>query len=139
MTVMTSRWTNLSPYLKSLMRIVAAFMFLQAGTVKLFGWPMAMPGGQTVELFSQTGIGGLMEVIGGALLLVGLFTRPVAFLVAGEMAVAYFLGHFPNGFWPHTNMGDPAVLFCFVFLYIAAKGSGLWSVDSLRGAPAAKV
>jgi len=77
--------------------------------------------------------------IGGPLIAVGLFTRPTAFILSGEMAVAYFLGHFPNGFWPHTNMGEPAVLLCFVFLYIAAKGSGLWSVDSLRGAPAAKV
>jgi len=132
MTVMTSRWTNLSPYLKSLLRIVAAFMFLQAGTVKLFGWPMAMPGGQTVELFSQTGIGGLMEVIGGALLLVGLFTRPVAFLVAGEMAVAYFQFHQPQGLWPIVNQGQPAVLYCFIWLYLSAAGAGPLSLDALR-------
>ena len=132
MTVMTSRWSNLGPYLKSLLRIVAAFMFLQAGTMKWFGWPAAMPSGGTPTLLSQMGIGGLMEVIGGTLLLIGLFTRPVAFILAGEMAVAYFQFHQPQGLWPVVNQGQPAVLYCFIWLYLSAAGAGPVSVDAMR-------
>jgi putative oxidoreductase len=126
-----SRWIALAPYLLSLLRIVAALMFLQAGTVKLFGWPMAMPGGGSPPLMSQVGIGALLEFVGGALLLVGLFTRPVAFILSGEMAVAYFQFHQPNGFWPVVNQGQPAVLYCFIWLYISARGAGPWSLDAL--------
>jgi putative oxidoreductase len=126
-----SRWIALAPYLLSLLRIVAALMFMQAGTVKLFGWPMAMPGGGSPPLMSQVGIGALLEFIGGALLLVGLFTRPVAFILSGEMAVAYFQFHQPNGFWPVVNQGQPAVLYCFIWLYISARGAGPWSLDAL--------
>ena len=85
-----------------------------------------------MPLLSQVGIGGLLEVVGGALLLVGLFTRPVAFVLAGEMAVAYFQFHFPKSFWPTVNQGVPAVLYCFVFLYLSAAGAGPWSIDALR-------
>ena len=126
-----SRWIALAPYLLSLLRIVAALMFMQAGTVKLFGWPMAMPGGGSPPLMSQVGIGALLEFVGGALLLVGLFTRPVAFILSGEMAVAYFQFHQPNGFWPVVNQGQPAVLYCFIWLYISARGAGPWSLDAM--------
>jgi putative oxidoreductase len=129
---MVSRWAGLAPYLLSVMRIVAALMFLQAGTMKWFGWPMAMPGGGHPALLSQMGIGGALELIGGALLLVGLFTRPVAFVLSGEMAVAYFQFHYPRGFWPIVNEGQPAVLYCFLWLYISAAGAGPWSIDALR-------
>ena len=126
-----SRWIALAPYLLSLLRIVAALMFMQAGTVKLFGWPMSMPGGGSPPLMSQVGIGALLEFVGGALLLVGLFTRPVAFILSGEMAVAYFQFHQPNGFWPVVNQGQPAVLYCFIWLYISARGAGPWSLDAM--------
>lgn len=83
-------------------------------------------------------VAGVLELVCGAMILLGFFASIAAFIASGEMAVAYFMGHFPNGFWPHTNNGEPAVLFCFIFLYIAAKGSGLLSIDSLIGRPAAK-
>jgi putative oxidoreductase len=127
-----AKWRSLAPVLLSVLRIVAGFMFLQSGTVKWFGWPMAMPDGATVSLMSQTGIGGLLELVGGALLLVGLFTRPVAFVLSGEMAVAYFQFHQPNGPWPVVNQGQPAVLYCFIFLYLSAAGGGAWSLDRIR-------
>jgi putative oxidoreductase len=129
---MLNRWARLAPQLLSLLRIVAALMFLQAGTVKLFGWPMAMPGGASIQLMTQVGIGGLLESVGGTLLLVGLFTRPVAFVLSGEMAVAYFQFHAPQGFWPVVNQGQPAVLYCFIWLYFSAAGAGPWSLDALR-------
>ena len=106
-------------------------MFLQAGTSKLFGWPMASPGGVPPAM-SQIWIGAVMESVGGALLLIGLFTRPVAFLLAGEMAVAYFQFHYPQAFWPVVNQGLPAVLYCFIWLYLSAAGGGPWSLDALR-------
>lgn len=126
------RWSALGPYLQSLLRIVAAFMFMQAGTMKWFGWPMAMPGGGHPSPLSQVGIGGILELVGGLLLLIGLFTRPVAFILSGEMAVAYFQFHHPNGFWPIVNQGQPAVLYCFIWLFFSAAGPGPWSVDALR-------
>ena len=127
------RWSGFAPELRSVLRIVAALMFLQAGTMKLFGWPIGMPGGATAPLMSQVGIGALLEAVGGFLLLIGLFTRPVAFVLAGEMAVAYFQFHFPQGFWPIVNQGQPAVLYCFIWLYFSAAGAGPWSVDASRG------
>ena len=129
-----ARWSAWGPQLQSVLRIVAAFMFLQTGTMKLFAWPMGMPpDGGTAKLMSQIGIGGILEVFGGALLLLGLFTRPVAFLLAGEMAVAYFQFHFPQGFWPVMNGGISAALYCFVWLYFSAAGAGPWSLDARRG------
>lgn len=133
-----ARWAAWAPRLQSILRIVAAFLFIQAGTMKLFAFPMGMPpDGGTAELFSQVGIGGALETFGGALLLVGLFTRPVAFLLAGMMAVAYFQFHAPGGFWPVVNGGTPAVIFCFVWLYFSAAGAGPWSLDAARGAKGA--
>jgi putative oxidoreductase len=120
-----------APYLQSGLRIVAAFLFIAHGTQKLFGVP---GGGTPVPIASLLGVAGVLETFGGLLLLAGLFTRPVAFLLAGEMAVAYFLRHAPQGFWPLLNRGEPAVLFCFVWLYFAAAGAGPWSLDALRRA-----
>lgn len=127
-----AKWSAWAPQLLSVLRIVSAIMFMQAGTMKLFGWPMAMPDGATAPLLSQVGIGGVLEIVGGALLLVGLFTRPVAFLLSGEMAVAYFQFHAPQAFWPIVNNGQPAVLYCFIWLYFSAAGAGPWSLDALR-------
>ena len=126
-------WINWAPQMQSLLRIVAAFMFITSGTAKLFAFPIGVPpNGGTVELISQVGFGALLEVFGGGLLLVGLFTRPVAFLLAGEMAVAYFQFHFPQGFWPVMNGGVSAALYCFVWLYFSAAGAGPWSLDARR-------
>jgi putative oxidoreductase len=121
-----------SPEILSLLRMVAAFMFIQHGTAKMFGFPVAMGSGG-LDWLSQMGLAAILEVFGGTLLLVGLLTRPVALILSGEMAVAYFMAHFPNGFWTLANHGDAAVLYCFVFLYIASAGGGKWSVDRLRG------
>ena len=114
-----------------LVRIVAGFLFIQTGGLILFGWFGGMPGGEKVRLMSQTGIGGVLEFFGGILIMLGLFTRPVAFILSGMMAVAYWQFHFPNGRWPVQNEGMPAVLFCFIFLYMAARGGGDWSLDAL--------
>jgi putative oxidoreductase len=129
---LVARWRNLAPQLRSVLRMVAAVMFMQAGTIKLFGWPMAMPDGGTPPMFSQIWIGAVLEFVGGALMIVGLFTRPVAFILSGEMAVAYFQFHAPDGFWPAVNKGQPAVLYCFIWLYLSAAGGGPWSLDALR-------
>ena len=127
-----ARWRSWSPSLLSIMRIVAAFLFIQYGTAKLLALPAAvMPGGGTAPLVSLAGIAGALEMVGGAFLLLGLFTRPVAFLLSGEMAVAYFMGHAPRGFWPVLNQGSPAILFCFIWLYISSAGAGPWSLDAL--------
>lgn len=127
-----ARWRSLAPELRSVLRIVAAFLFIQPGTMKLFSFPIAMPPGETAEFLSQTWIGGVLEVFGGALMLVGLFTRPVAFVLSGEMAVAYFQFHHPLSFWTIINQGMPAVLFCFLWLYLSAVGPGPWSLDAWR-------
>jgi putative oxidoreductase len=132
MDVMTgpipARW---APYLQSVLRIVAAFSFMTHGTQKLFAVPVA-EARDPVALLSLMGLAGVLETFGGLLLLLGLFTRPVAFLLAGEMAVAYFVAHAPRGFWPILNSGEVAALFCFVWLYLAAAGPGPWSLDALR-------
>jgi putative oxidoreductase len=125
------RWT---PQLLSILRIVAAFLFIAHGTQKLFAWPIAEPR-EPAALLSMMGVAGILEVFGGLLLLVGLFTRPVAFVLAGEMAVAYFMAHAPQGFWPILNRGEVTVLYCFLFLYLAAAGAGPWSLDAARSAP----
>ncbi len=129
-----AEWSAWAPRLQSVLRIVAAFTFMLAGTMKLFAFPAGIPpNGGTVPLISQLGLGAILETFGGALLLLGLFTRPVAFLLAGEMAVAYFQFHFPQGFWPVMNGGIPAVLYCFIWLYFSAAGAGPWSLDAKRG------
>jgi putative oxidoreductase len=126
-------WRAWSPYLLSILRIIAAFLFMQFGTAKLFALPAAiMPDGGTAAIGSQAWFAGVLETFGGAFLLLGLFTRPVAFLLSGEMAFAYFIGHAPQGFWPVLNQGHPAVLFCFLFLYFSAAGAGPWSLDATR-------
>lgn len=122
-----------------LLRIVAGLMFLQAGGMKLFGWLGGMPGGGTPEMWSQTWIGAWLEVIGGILIMLGLFTRPVAFVLAGEMAVAYWQFHYAGGgnplekpwTWPAQNQGVSAALYCFVFLFMAAFGGQRTSLDWL--------
>jgi putative oxidoreductase len=129
-----ARWRSWSPSLLSILRIVSAFLFIQFGTGKVLAFPAPiMPGGGTAPVTSLAGFAGTLEMVGGALLLLGLFTRPVAFILAGEMAVAYFMGHAPQGFWPVLNQGSPAILFCFIWLYISSAGPGPWSLDaSLR-------
>jgi putative oxidoreductase len=132
-TSIVKKWPTWAPYLLSLLRIVAAFLFMQFGTAKLFGFPAPiMPGGGTAPLGTLPGIAGFLESVGGFFLLIGLFSRPVAFLLSGEMAFAYFIGHAPQGFWPVLNQGHPAVLFCFLFLYLSAAGPGPWSLDAKR-------
>ena len=130
----TARWRSWTPQMLSILRIIAAFLFLQYGTAKLFAFPAAtMPDGGTAPLTSLAGVAGVLEFVGGGLLLLGLFTRPVAFLLSGQMAVAYFMAHAPQGFWPVLNGGGPAISFCFIWLYLSAAGAGPWSIDALRG------
>ena len=115
-----------------LLRVVSGFLFIQSGGMILFGWFGGMPGSPGAPpLMSQTGIGGILEFFGGIAILLGLFTRPVAFILSGMMAVAYWQFHAPQGGWPLQNQGIPAVLFCFIFLYMAARGGGDWSLDAL--------
>jgi len=129
-----TKWKSWSPQLLSVLRIVAAFLFFQFGSAKWFAFPGAiMPGGGTAPPGSVAWFASVIEVVGGSLLFLGLFTRPVAFLLAGEMAIAYFYGHAGNGFWPLLNQGTPAVFFCFTFLYVSAAGPGPWSIDAKRG------
>ena len=118
-----------APRVLSLLRIVTGLLFLQYGIAKLFKWP-PIPMFEKVELFSLYGAAGSLELVGGILLTLGLFTRPVAFIVSGEMAFAYFMGHAPRGMMPILNNGGLAILFCFVFLYLACAGAGPWSVDA---------
>lgn len=115
-----------------LLRVVTGLMFFQAGCMKVLGWFGGINRhGATPPLLSQIGIGGALEFVGGIAIMLGLFTRPVAFILSGEMAVAYWQFHAPNGMWPILNHGEPAVLFCFIFLYLAAQGGGDWSLDAL--------
>lgn len=129
----TARWRSWAPYLLSILRIMAAFLFIQIGSAKILAFPGAvMPGGGTAPLSTLPGFAGAMELVGGTFLLLGLFTRPVAFILAGEMAFAYFIGHAQQGFWPVLNLGGPAVSFAFLWLYLSAAGGGPWSLDALR-------
>ncbi len=123
-----SVWT---PRMLSILRIVAALLFMQHGAQKLFDMPSSSQGG-TVPLLSMIGVAGILEFFGGLLLFLGVCTRPVAFILSGEMAVAYFMVHSPQSFWPIINRGELAVLYCFVFLYLAFAGGGVWSIDNLR-------
>ncbi|HXM38556.1 MAG TPA: DoxX family protein [Gemmatimonadales bacterium] len=131
-----ARWRSWAPQLLSILRIVVAFMFIQVGSAKWFAFPAAvMPGGGTAPVGSLVWVAAVLEVVGGGLLLLGLFTRPVAFILSGEMAFAYFIGHAPNGFWPVLNLGQPAVFYCFFFLYLSAAGPGPWSLDAMLKKP----
>jgi putative oxidoreductase len=127
MTAFLSSW---QPRVLGLLRIVTGFLFTAHGTQKIFGFPPPDKP-MNIELASAAGIGGLLELVGGALILFGLFTRPVAFILSGEMAVAYFVVHAPKGFWPIVNKGELAALYCFLFLYFVFAGAGAFSLDSL--------
>jgi putative oxidoreductase len=130
MVAYLSSW---SPRLLSILRFVSGYLFLLHGSAKLLGVPQ-VANMNSVTLMSMAGIAGILELVGGTLLMLGLFTRPVAFVLSGEMAFAYFIGHASKGgvLTPILNGGDAAVLYCFVFLYIAAAGAGPWSIDALR-------
>lgn len=123
-------WISQAERLLSVLRIMTALLFFVHGSMKMFHFPPsdAFP---AIEPFTQIWFAGILEVVGGPLLALGLFTRPVAFILAGEMAVAYFLAHAPQGFYPLLNGGESAVLFCFIFLYLSAAGGGAWSLDRL--------
>lgn len=123
--------SRFAPEVYSIFRVVFGFLFLFHGLQKMFG----MFGGRVVPLPSLLGAAGIIEVVAGLLIMIGLFTRPIAFIASGEMAVAYVSSHFPRALWPIENGGEPAVLFCFAFLYIAAKGGGPWSLDALLRRP----
>lgn len=114
-----------------LLRVTSGIMFMQAGGAKLFGWFADEPGGEPLQILSQKGIGAILEFFGGILVTLGLGTRVVAFIVSGEMAVAYWQFHAPKGTWPIENHGQQAVLFCFIFHFFAAYGAGEWSIDAL--------
>jgi putative oxidoreductase len=120
-----------APYALAVLRIVTALIFLEHGAQKLFGFPAEPPGGLPPS-FSFFWVGGVLEFFGGLLVLVGLFTRPVAFILAGEMAIAYWMFHAPQNFFPALNGGDAAILYCFVFLYLVFAGPGPWSMDQAR-------
>jgi len=130
---LTAKWSAGAPQLRSVLRMATALMFMLAGTSKLFAFPVGMPPhGGTAHAFSQLWVGGVLETFGGLLLLLGLCTRPIAFVLAGEMAVAYFQFHFPKSIWPTVNGGVAAALYCFVWLYFSAAGPGPWSLDAMR-------
>lgn len=129
---MFDRLSNYAPQALAVLRAVTALLFIAHGTQKLLGFPATeMPSPPLLSLF---GIAGILEIAGGLLVLIGLFTRPVAFLLSGMMAIAYFMVHYPMNFFPVNNMGDAAVLFCFVFLYLVFAGPGAWSVDGRKAA-----
>lgn len=117
-----------APRMLSVLRIVSGLIFMEHGTFKWLGFP---PPGGNPQLATMSGAGGIIELVGGALLVLGLFTRPVAFILSGEMAVAYWWSHAPRNFFPIVNQGDAAILYCFIFLYIVFAGGGAWSLDRL--------
>jgi putative oxidoreductase len=125
-----STFTRLTPHLLSALRMAAAFLFIAHGTQKLIGFPVPGP---RFQLFSMLGAAGIIETVGGVLMLLGLFTRPVAFILSGQMAVAYFTQHAPRGTWPIANGGELAALYSFLWLYFVGAGPGPWSVDRFRG------
>jgi len=126
-----------APYLYVLLLLIAGLLFACHGAQKLFGLfgGVGKAPGATVPLFSLMGLAGLIEFFGGVLITVGWLSGYAAFIASGEMAAGYFISHFPRGFWPIQNMGEPAVLNCFIFLYIASRGAGVWSIDSARSKP----
>jgi len=123
-----SRW---QPQLHALLRIVTGLLFLEHGTAKLFGFPV-FPEGMPHPLPTMILASAVIELVCGFLVTIGLFTRLAAFIASGEMAAAYFIGHFPKGFWPIVNMGEPAILYCFIFLFLAGAGAGALSIDGAR-------
>jgi putative oxidoreductase len=131
MADMRSSAARFAPYLLSVLRIISGFLIMQHGAQKLFGYPAGPTPSPTPPLMSMMGFVGVLEFVGGLLLLVGLFTRPVAFILSGLLAVAYFMAHAPGGFWPVLNKGELAALYAFVYLYLSAAGGGPWSLDHL--------
>ena len=129
--IIPSSW---SPYLLGVLRIITGLLFLAHGTAKLVQWPYVEMFKDGVPLLSLFGIGGLLEIVGGVLIVIGLFTRVAAFVLAGMMAVAYFMFHAPAGFYPILNGGELAILYTFIFLWLATSGAGPWSVDASRKA-----
>lgn len=129
--IIPSSWSG---YLLSVLRIITGLLFLAHGTAKLIQWPFVDMFKDGVPLGSLFGIGGVLEIAGGALIVLGLFTRPVAFVLSGMMAIAYFMFHAPAGFYPIANGGELAVLYCFIFLFFAAQGPGSLSLDARRAA-----
>jgi putative oxidoreductase len=127
----TAIGTIWGPRVLSVLRIVAGLLLLQYGLAKLFGWP-AVKMFENLPWLSLFGVAGMFELVGGTLMILGLFTRLVAFILSGEMAAAYFIEHFPHSFFPILNHGELAVLLCFTFLYLACAGGGAWSLDALR-------
>lgn len=130
MADLNSFYASWTPRLLSVLRIITGFLFIAHGAQKLFGF-LAPPGAPSPPLFSMGGVAGILEFFGGLLFMVGLFTRPVAFILSGLMAVAYFMVHAPQGFWPLQNKGETAVLYCFIFLFFSVAGGGEWSLDRL--------
>jgi putative oxidoreductase len=126
MTEALAAWT---PRVLSILRIITGLLIIQHGMAKIIGFP-ALPAFANVQPFSLIGAAGFIELIGGALLILGLWTQPVAFILAGEMAFAYFIGHFPKGFLPLINGGTLAILYCFACLYLSTAGAGPWSIDA---------
>jgi putative oxidoreductase len=121
-----SRW---QPQILALLRIVAGLLLLEHATQKFFAFPVPFPVHPLPPMLMAAGA---IELVAGILITLGLFTRLAAFIASGELAAAYFIGHFPHGFWPVVNKGEPAILFCFIFLYLAAAGPGAWSIDGAR-------
>ena len=129
---MNERLAAWSPYALAVLRIITALLFIQHGTQKFFAFPPSEYFPEAPAIFSLMGVAGLLELLGGGLILIGLFTRPAAFVLSGFMAAAYFMGHAPQGFFPASNGGEPAIFYCFIFLYLVFAGAGAWSVDAMR-------
>jgi putative oxidoreductase len=129
---MASRPSPLAPIALSVLRIVAGLIFLEHGTQKFLSFPAGQYAGMGLGLSGLPAYAGIFELVCGLLIALGLFTRPAAFVASGVMAVAYWTAHFPQNFFPVNNMGDAAILYCFVFLYLSAAGPGPWSLDAMR-------
>jgi putative oxidoreductase len=129
--VMDAVFETWAPRIRSVIRIVLGLLFIEHGTAKLFHFP-EVPSFDNLQLFSLIGLSAVLEFVGGVLLLLGLFTRSTAFILSGEMAVAYFMAHAPRGFFPLLNGGEAAIFYCFAFLYLSVAGGGPWSLDSAR-------
>jgi putative oxidoreductase len=132
MDTIEAKLSRYQPQMLSILRIMFGLLYLQHGLVKWFGFPAANPNFANIHFFTMLGIAGVIEIVGGALVTVGLFTRYAAFIMSGEMAVAYFYSHAARNFFPLINGGDAAILYCFIFFYIFVAGGGAWSMDRLR-------